>query len=156
MRRLTLLKNLLNLKTLALAGVATMTAMSFAQFSNPANDVPAYHAAAPTKGEVLPPLLSGKQLTGEYFSHPYQVKIYELAAKVSNVLYQEPCYCHCDRGMGHKSLHSCFEGTHGAECSTCMMEALYTYRQTMAGKTPAQIRVGIERGDWQSVDATEP
>jgi hypothetical protein len=34
----------------------------------------------------------------------------------------------------------------------CMGEALYTYEQTRAGKTPAQIREGIERGDWQHVD----
>ena len=54
--------------------------------------------------------------------------------------------------MGHQSLHSCFEGTHGAECSTCMKEAVYSYRETQKGRTPAQIRAGIERGDFQTLD----
>ena len=53
------------------------------------------------------------------FQYPWQKKVYEDAAKVPNVLYQLPCYCHCDRALGHASLHSCFEGMHGAECSTC-------------------------------------
>ena len=63
-----------------------------------------------------------------------------------------PCYCRCDRALGHKSLHSCFEGTHGAACSTCMKEAVFSYEQTKAGKTPAQIRTAIEHGEWESVD----
>jgi hypothetical protein len=54
--------------------------------------------------------------------------------------------------MGHSSLHSCFEDTHGAGCSTCMREVVYSYQQTKKGRTPAQIRAGIERGDWQNVD----
>jgi hypothetical protein len=54
--------------------------------------------------------------------------------------------------MQHNSLHSCFEGTHGATCSTCMKEAVYAYEQTKKGQTPAQIRAGIERGEWQAID----
>lgn len=129
-------------------GLVTMAAS--AQWSNPANDIPAYHPAAPTK--ELPKLLSGDQLTGAYFTHAYQVTAYKMAAKVPNVIYQQPCYCRCDRELGHKSLHSCFEGTHGAVCSTCMREGVYAYQQTKLGRTPAQIRAGIERGEWQYVD----
>ena len=92
------------------------------------------------------------QLTGPYFSHPYQVNAYRMAAKIPNVLHQLPCYCRCDRAMGHNSLHSCFEGTHGAACSTCMKEDVYAYRETRRGRTPAQIRTGIEKGEWMSVD----
>jgi hypothetical protein len=33
-----------------------------------------------------------------------------------------------------------------------MQEAVYAYEQTKKGRTPAQIRAGIERGEWQSVD----
>jgi hypothetical protein len=33
-----------------------------------------------------------------------------------------------------------------------MKEALYAYQMTRAKKTPAQIRAGIIRGDWQNVD----
>ncbi len=129
-------------------GVATLVAS--AQWSNPADDVPAYNATAATR--PLPPVLSGAQLSGPYFSHPYQVTAYKMAAKIPGVLHQQPCYCRCDREMAHNSLHSCFEGTHGAACSTCMREGVYAYQQTKLGRTSAQIRVGIERGEWQTVD----
>ena len=126
------------------------TVVASAQWSNPSEDVPAYNAAAPS--QPLPPVMSGNQLTGPYFAHPYQVTVYKMAAKIPSVLHQQPCYCRCDREMGHNSLHSCFEGTHGAACSTCMKEAMYAYRQTKSGKTPGQIRAGIEKGEWQAVD----
>ncbi len=130
--------------------LGTGTIVASAQWSNPSEDVPAYHAAAPAKG--LPPVLSGDQLTGTYFTHPYQVVSYKIAAKIPAVLHQMPCYCRCDRALGHKSLHSCFEGTHGAACSTCMREAVFAYEQTKLGKKPAEIRAAIERGEWQNVD----
>jgi len=124
-----------------------------AQWTNPADDIPAYNAAPPShSAHPLPPILSGDQLTGLYFQHAYQVTAYKMAAKVPDVLYQQPCYCRCDREMGHNSLRSCFEGTHGATCSTCMREAVYAYQQTRKGKTPAQVRAGIERGEWQNID----
>jgi len=129
-------------------GLATVVAS--AQWSNPSNDVPAYNAAPPKK--PLPAILSGDQLTGIYFSHNYQVIAYKMAATIPAVLHQEPCYCHCDRALGHNSLHSCFEATHGAVCSTCMREVVYAYQQTKKGQTPAQIRAGIERGEWETVD----
>ncbi len=129
-------------------GLAALAAS--AQWSNPAEDVPAYNAVPPSR--PLPAVLSGGQLSGPYFSHAYQVTAYKMAAKIPAVLHQQPCYCRCDREMGHNSLHSCFEGTHGAACSTCMREAVYAYQQTKKGRTAAQIRVGIERGEWQNVD----
>ena len=127
-----------------------VTVAATAQWSNPAADIPAYNSKAPTR--PLPAILAGDQLTGTYFTRPYQVTIYQMAAKIPNVLHQQPCYCHCDRAMGHNSLHSCFEGNHGAACSTCLKEAMYAYQQTKKGKTPAQIRTGIIHGDWIDVD----
>jgi Protein of unknown function with PCYCGC motif len=127
-----------------------ITIAASAQWSNPAADIPAYNAKPPAK--PLPAILSGEQLAGLSFSHPYQVTAYKMAAKIPAVLHQQPCYCHCDRALGHNSLHSCFEGTHGAACSTCMKEAVYAYQQTKKGRTPTQIRAGIERGEWQDVD----
>jgi hypothetical protein len=129
-------------------GVLTLAAS--AQWATPSSDVPAYNLGAPEK--PLPPILAGKQLAGPYFQHSYQVVAYKMAAKIPNVLHQQPCYCRCDREMGHNSLHSCFEGTHGAACSTCMKEGVYSYQQTKLGKSPTQIRAGIERGEWQQVD----
>jgi hypothetical protein len=139
------MKRLLGCLAVVLVAVAAS-----AQFGDPAKDVPAYNVAPPT--HALPPILSGTQLTGVYFSHPYQVTAYKMAAKIPAVLHQEPCYCHCDRAMGHNSLHSCFEVIHGAECSTCMKEGVYAYQQTKAGRTPAQIRAGIERGEWMNIN----
>jgi hypothetical protein len=136
-----------------LAGVAVLGLVALAasaQWSNPAEDIPAYNTSAP-RG-TLPPVLSGAKLSGEYFTHSYQVTAYRMAAKIPGVLHQQPCYCRCDREMGHNSLHSCFEGTHGAACSTCMKEGVFAYQQTKLGRTPAQIRAAIEKGDWMKVD----
>lgn len=132
----------------ALLGLVALAAS--AQWSNSADDLPAYNAEAPT--HPLPPILTGAQLNGPYFAHQYQVVVYRMAAKIPSVLHQQPCYCRCDREMGHNSLHSCFEGTHGAACSTCMKEAVYSYQQTRKGRTPQQIRAGIERGEWVNID----
>ncbi len=137
-------------KFLGVAMLGLVALVASAQWSNPADDVPAYNAAAPTR--TLAPILSGQQLTGPYFTHAYQVTAYKMAAKIPAVLHQQPCYCRCDREMGHNSLHSCFEGTHGAACSTCMKEGVFAYQQTKLGRTPAQIRVAIEKGEWMNVD----
>ncbi len=128
-----------------------MTLAATAQWGT--TDVPAFHLKVP-RGP-LPPLLAAQQRTGEYFSHPYQVAAYEMADDVPELLYQMPCYCRCDRALGHKSLHSCFEVSHGAVCTTCMSEAVFVYEQSRLGKTPVQIRAAIERGDWQEVDLTK-
>jgi hypothetical protein len=108
--------------------------------------------AAPAKGEKLPPILTRDQLWGDNAQYPYQLHAYELAAKIPGVIYQQPCYCYCDRGMGHNSLHSCFSGTHGAQCDTCMKELYYTYQMHKQGKTARQIRSGIINGDWKQID----
>ena len=123
-----------------------------AQWSDPQDDVPAYHPLPPAKEQTLPPILSGAQLTGPYFREKWQVAVYRQAAQIPNVLYQLPCYCRCDRALGHASLHSCFEGTHGAICATCAAEEAYAYRMTKQGKTPDQIRAGIERKEYESID----
>jgi hypothetical protein len=36
-----------------------------------------------------------------------------------------------------------------------MGEAFYSYEQSHKGKTAAQIRAGIIKGEWKSVDATK-
>jgi len=135
-------------------GVAifAITAASYAQWSNPADDVPAYHPSAPLKVSSLPPIWSGSQLTGENFRFPWQVHVYQQAIKIGNVLYQLPCYCRCDRSLGHTSLRSCYENAHGTECSTCAKEAFFAYRQIKQGKTVAEIRAGIARHEYESID----
>src|SRR5208283_1839450 len=114
--------------------------------------VPHFNAGSPGADVKLPPILTRDQLWGPYAQFPYQTHAYELAAKIPKVLYQQPCYCYCDRGMGHNSLHSCFSGTHGAECGTCLKELYYTYTMYKQHKTARQIRAGIIKGDWKAID----
>jgi hypothetical protein len=113
--------------------------------------VPAFNATPPAKGTKLPEILMKDQLWGANAQYPYQIHSYELASKIPTILHQQPCYCYCDR-MGHNSLHSCFENTHGAQCSTCMKEVYYSYQQHQNGKTASQIRAGIIKGEWKQVD----
>jgi hypothetical protein len=113
--------------------------------------VPHFNAAPLASGK-LPPILTKDQLWGDNARYAYQIHAYELAAKIPKVIYQQPCYCYCDRGMGHTSLHSCFSGTHGAQCGTCMQELYYAYSMNKQGKTAKQIREGIIKGEWKAVD----
>jgi len=112
--------------------------------------VPAYNDGALKPGDAAP-ILPKDQRTGELFANAYQVKAYQLAAKIPSLLNQMPCYCYCER-IGHRSLHTCFETSHGAHCAICMKEVFYTYEQSKLKKTPAQIRAGIIKGDWKAID----
>jgi hypothetical protein len=123
------------------------SAGSSAQDVNP-EPVPAFHNSAPTG--PLPETLSPS-----LFTEPVAQNAYALAARIKKVLYQEPCYCHCDRSQGHGSLLDCYAGKHAAVCGICEREDFYAYEQSHKGKTAAQIREGIERGDWQGVDITK-
>jgi len=108
-------------------------------------EVPAYHAEPP-KGP-LPDTLDPAQ-----FQDAQTRNIYTLAAKVKPILYQEPCYCGCDKEVGHKSLLDCFTDYHGAHCILCKKEAAFTYSESQQGKTAAQIRKEIMDGKWKEVD----
>ena len=107
--------------------------------------VPSYHAYA--LRPPIPVTMDPKQ-----FPDALTRNVYALAAKIKPVLYQQPCYCYCDRHVGHKSLLDCYVSRHGAECDICQKEAVFSYQQTQKGKTPSQIRAAIIRGDWKSVD----
>jgi hypothetical protein len=111
-------------------------------------DIPAYHAEAP-KGP-LPETLDPKQ-----FLNAETRNVYTLAAKEKEILYQQPCYCHCDKEVGHKSLLDCFRDYHGAHCMLCKKEAIFTYTESQQGKTAAQIRQEIMDGKWKDVDLTK-
>jgi len=140
-------------RALTLAFLVTIIMTWSAQFTAQEDEggIPAYNAGPPAKGTKLPDILTKDQLWGADAQYPYQTHAYDLAAKIPVVLHQQPCYCYCDR-MGHNSLHSCFENTHGARCSTCLKELYYSYQQHEKGKTAAQIRAGIIKGDWKLID----
>ena len=114
--------------------------------------VPAFHQGPSPAGAGIPPILSKEQLLAEGYTEPAQTHAYELAAKIPKVLYQQPCYCYCDRTHGHKSLHSCFENTHGAMCGTCMAEVFYSYKMSKQHRSAAEIRKGIIAGEWKQID----
>lgn len=119
---------------------------SAAQTTEP---VPAFHAQPP-QGE-LPATMNPELFSAE----PVVQNAYKVAAKIRKILYQQPCYCHCDKSQGHNSLLDCFASRHGSGCSTCVFEDLYTYEQVRKGKTAAQIRAGIIKGEWQTIDVSK-
>jgi hypothetical protein len=136
--------------TIALAGVALLAIprgaeSRAAQGSEP---TPAYHSQAPQG--ALPQTLDPASFNNLVVQNAYAV-----AAKVKRVLCQQPCFCHCDRSIGHESLLDCYVGKHASVCDVCMKEAFYAYEQTMKKKTPAQIRDGILHGEWQQVDVSK-
>jgi Protein of unknown function with PCYCGC motif len=98
--------------------------------------VPA-HFTAPPSASDLGPVLASAQFTGK------TREAYEAVSRIPATIAQMPCYCHCDRGMGHKSLHSCFEDDHAAHCAVCIDEALMVYRLQKEGRSPAEIREQI-------------
>jgi Protein of unknown function with PCYCGC motif len=107
--------------------------------------VPAFHAQGP-QGE-LP-----RTMNPELFTDPVVQNAYTVASRIKRTLYREPCYCHCDRSQGHGSLLDCFASKHGAGCNICIAEDFYSYEQSRNSKTAAQIRAGIIKGEWQSVN----
>ena len=114
--------------------------------SGPADQgIPSYHAYA-----LKPPVPS--TMDPKQFPDALNRNVYALAAKIKPVLYQQPCYCYCDRSVGHKSLLDCFASEHGSQCDICQKEAVLAYQLTQKGKTPTQIRAAIIHGDWKSVD----
>ena len=144
-----MLKRALMLGFVLLLAIAVSTPWATSQEEQ--GRVPAFHSSPPAPGEKLAPIIGKEQLWGGNDEFPFQSHAYLLAAKVSSAIYQQPCYCYCDR-MGHKSLRSCFESTHGAQCSTCMKEVFYTYQQGKQHKTAAAIRKGIIAGEWKQID----
>jgi uncharacterized protein with PCYCGC motif len=110
--------------------------------------VPAFHSTIPQG--PLPATMSPALFTDIVVQNAYTV-----AARVKKTLYQQPCYCHCDRSQGHGSLLDCFASKHASICEICIREGFYSYEQSRKGKTGAQIREGIERGDWQQVDVSK-
>jgi hypothetical protein len=136
---------------LGVLAILLAAAMTHAQLDQqPA--VPAFHPTAPSAATKLPPLVAQKDLTSQGLIAPAQTESYKAAARASSILYQMPCYCFCDRNHGHSSLRSCFESTHGANCGTCIQEALYSYRQSGKGWSAKMIRNGIIHGDYKLVD----
>ncbi len=99
--------------------------------------VPAFFAQAPSRSS-LGPTLAPEQFEGKVR------EAYRAVKEIPVTIAQMPCYCHCDRGMGHKSLYSCFEDDHAAHCAVCVNEALTALQLEKQEKlTAPQIRERI-------------
>jgi hypothetical protein len=89
---------------------------------------PAFHSTVPQG--PLPATMSPTLFTDIVVQNAYTV-----AARVKKTLYQQPCYCHCDRSQGHGSLLDCFASKHASVCEICIREGFYSYEQSRKGKT---------------------
>lgn len=98
----------------------------------------------PAHFEVALPLSSlGPTLDPALFAGQTR-EAYKAVREMRQTIAQLPCYCHCDRGNGHKSLYSCFESDHAAHCGVCINEALLAYQLEKKDKlSPSEIRSRI-------------
>ena len=99
--------------------------------------IPAHFEVAPSRSS-LGPTLEPDKFTG------ITRDAYRAVREIPVTIAQLPCYCHCDKGYGHKSLYSCFEDEHASHCAVCVNEALLALKLEKEQKlTPAQIRETI-------------
>jgi hypothetical protein len=99
--------------------------------------VPAFQVDAVSL-KKLPPTLAPEKFGGK------QQLAYKVVKEIPQTIAQLPCYCYCDQGFGHKSLHSCFVDDHAAHCAVCVDEALVAYQLQKEEKlSPSQIRERI-------------
>jgi Protein of unknown function with PCYCGC motif len=119
------------------------TASAFQQPTRPSVH---YHDHPPT-GPLSPTLDPS-----EFRDNPKAFVVYSIASRIPQVLYQEPCYCHCDQNEGHESLLDCYTRRHAVRCFACQSEAILIFEQYKTGKTPASIRAALERSEWTTVD----
>ncbi|HEX8475223.1 MAG TPA: CYCXC family (seleno)protein [Pyrinomonadaceae bacterium] len=102
--------------------------------ANASGRVPAFQIDAASL-KSLPPTLSPDLFYGK------QKLAYQAVKEIPQTIAQLPCYCYCDEGFGHKSLHSCFVDNHAAHCAVCVDEALLAYNlQKQEGLKPDAIR----------------
>ena len=112
--------------------------------ATPAHSVAHSASTAPSRVPAYQSAIEAKTLKGTLAPAQFVGKTreaYKAAQQIPETLAQLPCYCHCDEGFGHKSLHSCFEDDHAAHCAVCVDEALLAYKLQKEQKlTPEQVR----------------
>lgn len=113
--------------------------------ANPTPRIPAHFTNA-EEARPLPAVLDPQQ-----FSDPVVAKAYRYAKENPEVFAQQPCYCYCDSGVGHRSLLDCYASDHSVGCALCQKEGLLVHKLLAEGKNSAEIRDQIVRGDWQTV-----
>jgi hypothetical protein len=124
--------------------IALGISLGLASMAAAAPPVPAFQSGADLRN--LP-----KSLDPAQFSDPSTREAYAIARRNPKVLAQVPCYCYCDRSVGHKSLYYCFVDMHGADCNICQQEAILAERMSKKGSSIKAIRGAIMRGEWEAV-----
>lgn len=104
--------------------------------SSDAKAIPAHHETEPPRNS-LPPTLAPEKFSGKTRD------AYRAVSQVPQLIAQLPCYCYCDRGFGHKSLHSCYVDDHAAHCAVCVDEVLKAHELQKRGLSAQQIREQI-------------
>lgn len=80
-----------------------------ASSAGPPGAVPPYRTPEEVRRGLLPQPMAASYFRG----HPPVERAYQVAARIPEVLAEQPCYCWCDR-FGHGSLLDCFATDHGA------------------------------------------
>jgi len=132
------------------SGIAPASSSANSQCAKPAPSAsPAYHQHSPSF--ALPPTLDPQQ-----FANSRRAFVaYTLAARIPEILYQQPCFCRCNTFAGHESLFDCFREKHASWCYGCESEAVFCYERHRAGLSAANIRKALLRGDSKSLDLDE-
>ena len=139
----------LALGSVALIGVAVSFMWLAISNSAPGKEeprIPAFFETLQKAGALpvtLSPALFGKSAAS---------KAYQAAEEIPSVLAQQPCYCHCDRASGHRSLLDCYRDDHASGCLICLKEALLARKLHAEGLSAAEIRRKIIAGDWQKIE----
>jgi hypothetical protein len=89
-----------------------------------------------TAERVLPPSL--------VLDTPGAAEAYAAARSAPAVLDGVYCHCECAKHFGHRSLLTCFESDHGAQCDICMGEAMLAARLAAQGSSLDAIRRAID------------
>ena len=93
-------------------------------------------------------------LSPALFGKSAAAKAYQVAKEIPGVLAQQPCFCHCDRSSGHRSLIDCYHDDHAAGCLICIKEAVLARKLHHEGISDSDIRKRIIAGDWQKIEVS--
>ena len=89
-----------------------------------------------TAEKVLPPIAVPRV--------PGAPEAYAVARRIPGVLDGLYCHCDCSKHMGHRSLLTCYETEHAAQCDICQGEAMMADRMAAAGSSLDAIRQAID------------
>lgn len=110
----------------------------------PAASVSGSHSARPQ------PLLAPTLPASDFPDNPVAQHAYATAAKIEPLLNQLPSECSKNQ-TAQATLLDCFQNRQAAQCRACQREDYYAYKERRAGKSARQIRKGILRGAWKTV-----